>query len=129
MEKIIKLLTAINDYYKKFLYILIPSVMIVLNFLDLVFLSIGKGSLYVTANVVIIAATLILTARYLYYHKEELFCLCGTLSTAYISIILFISHFLPDVPLIAVVLFIGVYVAALVVTFMVRAYEMHRNGR
>ncbi|MCM1329240.1 MAG: hypothetical protein NC253_07335 [Ruminococcus sp.] len=128
MEKIIKLLTAINDYYKKFLYILIPLVIIILNVLELVFLSIGKGSFYVTGNIVVIAATLILTARYLYYHKDELFCLCGTLAVACFSIVRLILNIF-DVPLIVGALLIGADIAVLVIAFMVRVYEMHRNRR
>lgn len=123
------MLTAINDYYKKFLYILIPLVIIILNVLELVFLSIGKGSFYVTGNVVVIAATLILTARYLYYHKDELFCLCGTLAVACFSIVRLILNIFSDVPLIVGALLIGADIAAFVVTLTVRVYEMHHNGR
>lgn len=128
MEKLIKTLTVMNDHYKKFLYLLIPSIIIFMNFFDLIFLSIEKGSLYVAANVCVIAGLLILSARYLHYSKNDLFCFCGTIATSYISIVLFISHIV-EIPTIAAVPLIGIYLAALIITFKVRFYEFYHNGR
>lgn len=128
MEKLINTLTVINNYYKKFLYLLIPAIIIFMNFFDLVFFSMKKGQLYVMANIIVIAALLIALTRYLHYRKNDLFCLCGTIATAYISIVLFISHIV-EIPLIAAVPLLGIYLAALVITFMVRFYDLHHNGR
>lgn len=128
MDKLIKTLTSINEYYKKFLYLLIPSIIIFMNIYDLLFLSMEKGQFYVMANVCVIVGLLIVLTRYLYYRKNDLFCLCGTIATSYISIVFSISHIV-DIPLIAAVPLISIYLAALIITFMVRFYDLHHNGR
>lgn len=128
MGKLIKLLTLINNYYKKFLYMVMPLIIILMNFFDLLFLSFNKGSLYVMANVCIIITLLLLLTRYLHYRKNDLFCLCGTIAISYISIIMFISkrielNFIVTIPL------VGVFLIALIITLIVRFYDFYHNGK
>ncbi len=128
MEKFIKLLTLINSYYKKFLWFVIPLIIILMNFLDLLFLSMDIESFYAMVNICIIVCLLILLLRYLYYRKNDLFCLCATIAISYISILMSISRKIDIHPIVATAL-ICIFFVTLIVSLMVRFYDFYHNGR
>lgn len=117
MNTFIRILTEFNNYYKKYMYIIIPTLTIILNIYDFLFKS--KSQYYKIGNSVIICSLIIVLIRYLHSNRNDLFCLCATISLTYISILMFATKRIDFHPVVAFFL-IGLFVLMMIVTFAVR---------
>jgi hypothetical protein len=117
MSNFISVLEHINQYYSRYIYIILPALSAAINAHDLLFKS--SSTIQKLGNASVFVIVIVLSGLYIHTGRNNLFIMCCTITLTAISLFMFVTRRV-EISNSVGIIFICFYAVMLGVTFAVK---------